>query len=269
MQLKNFVLNKDASLAEALKKIDKNSAGFILVESKTRIIGVVTDGDIRRELLAGTILEDKIEKCVNLDFIYAIEGDTRESIIKHLDSEIKFIPLLDKEFKLLKILTKKDFPIDAEKLSFARARAPVRISFGGGGSDVTNFFSKNVGAVINATIYCYSHAVLKKRIDQQIIVRSSDLDEVVLENLKWPALLRILLIHSQEKYEVFFEIGEIDESRLSVRLSRRNFFSQVGPPALIPIKLIKLLEKMASKTYVPESEASRLKGAGAGLTDND
>jgi len=179
MQLKNFVLNKDASLAEALKKIDKNSAGFILVESKTRIIGVVTDGDIRRELLAGTILEDKIEKCVNLDFIYAIEGDTRESIIKHLDSEIKFIPLLDKEFKLLKILTKKDFPIDAEKSSFARARAPVRISFGGGGSDVTNFFSKNVGAVINATISFYSHAVLKKRIDQQIIVRSSDLDEVV------------------------------------------------------------------------------------------
>ena len=104
-----------------------------------------------------------------------------------------------------------------------------------------------------------------------IIVDSllSDLDEVVLENLKWPALLRILLIHSQEKYGVFFEIGEIDESRLSVRLSKRNFFSQVGPPAPIRIKLIKLLEKMASKTYVPESEASRLKGAAAGLTDND
>ena len=81
--------------------------------------------------------------------------------------------------------------------------------------------------------------------------------------------MRILLIHSQEKYGVFFEIGEIDESRLSVRLSKRNFLSQVGPPAPIPIKLIKLLEKMASKTYVPESEASRLKGAGAGLTDND
>ena len=179
MQLTNFVLSKDASLAEALQKIDKNSAGFILVEAGTRIIGVVTDGDIRRELLAGTILEDGIEKCVNLDFIYAVEGDTRESIIKHLDSEIQFIPLLDKEFKLLKILTKKDFPIEAEKLSFSRARAPVRISFGGGGSDVTNFFSKNVGAVINATISFYSHAVLKKRNDQQIVVRSSDLDEVV------------------------------------------------------------------------------------------
>ena len=97
----------------------------------------------------------------------------------------------------------------------------------------------------------------------------SDLDEVVLEDLKWPALLRVLLINSQEKYGVFFKIDEIDESHLSIKLSKKNFFSQVGPPAPIPFNLIKLLEKMASKTYVPESETSRLKGAGAGLTDND
>lgn len=97
----------------------------------------------------------------------------------------------------------------------------------------------------------------------------SDLDEVVLEGLKWPALLRVLLINSQEKYGVFFKIDEIDESHLSIKLSRKNSFSQVRPPAPIPFNLIKLLEKMASKTYVPESEASRLKGAGAGLTDND
>ena len=55
----------------------------------------------------------------------------------------------------------------------------------------------------------------------------SDLDEVVLEDLKWPALLRVLLINSQEKYGVFFKIDEIDESHLSIKLSRKNFFSQV------------------------------------------
>ena len=76
-------------------------------------------------------------------------------------------------------------------------------------------------------------------------------------------------IKSADEYGVFFKIDEIDESHLSIKLSKKNFFSQVGPPAPIPFNLIKLLEKMASKTYVPESETSRLKGAGAGLTDND
>jgi len=174
-----FIIQKNSSISDALKKIDSNSSGFVLVESKEKIIGVLTDGDIRRRLLDGLTLQDKIDQCINTNFLYAIEGDSRESIIKQLDGEVHFIPLLDKKFKLIKIFTKKDFPIDAEKSNIARARAPVRISFGGGGSDVTNYFSKNTGAVINATISYYSHAVLSKRDDQKIIVRSADLNEIV------------------------------------------------------------------------------------------
>tara|TARA_Y100000746_G_scaffold215519_1_gene209692 strand:- start:70 stop:510 length:441 start_codon:yes stop_codon:yes gene_type:complete len=104
-----------------------------------------------------------------------------------------------------------------------------------------------------------------------IIVDSllSDFDEVVLQGLKWPALLRVLLITSQEKYGVFFEIEKIDELHLSIKLSEKNSLSKVGQPLSIPVSAIKSLEKMASKTYVPESDASRLKGAGAGLNDND
>ncbi len=179
MKISKFVLPKKSSVSEALKKIDQNSSGFVLVESKEKIIGVITDGDIRRQLLDGLQLQDKIDKCINTDFSFAIEGDTRESIIKQLDSEVNFLPLLDKKLKLLKILTKKDFPIEAEKSNFARARAPVRVSFGGGGSDVTNYFSKNNGAVINATISFYSHAILSKRGDNKVIVRSADLNEEV------------------------------------------------------------------------------------------
>lgn len=179
MQTSKFTLPKNSSISDALKKIEQNSSGFILIESASKIIGVVTDGDIRRQLLEGAMLEDKIDKCINMNFSYAVDGDTRESIIKQLDGEFHFLPLLDKQFKLLTILSKKNLPIDAEKLSYARARAPVRISFGGGGSDVTNYFSRNAGAVINATVSFYSHAVLTKRIDQRVIVRSSDLHEEV------------------------------------------------------------------------------------------
>ena len=96
-----------------------------------------------------------------------------------------------------------------------------------------------------------------------------DFDEVILEDLKWPALLRLFLITSQEKYGVFFRIDEFDKGHLSIKLSERNLFKKVGPAVSIPVSVIKSLERMASKTYVPESDASRLKGAGAGLIDND
>ena len=58
---------------------------------------------------------------------------------------------------------------------YARARAPVRISFGGGGSDLTHYFAGEVGAVINTTISLYSHATLRVRADGRIVVHSRDL----------------------------------------------------------------------------------------------
>ena len=51
MKRSKFVLPKKSSVSEALKKIDQNSSGFVLVESKEKIIGVITDGDIRRAIL--------------------------------------------------------------------------------------------------------------------------------------------------------------------------------------------------------------------------
>ena len=107
MKQSKFIIQKNSSISDALKKIDSNSSGFVLVESKEKIIGVLTDGDVRRRLLDGLTLQDKIDQCINTRFSYAIEGDSRESIIKQLDGEVHFIPLLDKKFKLIKIFTIK------------------------------------------------------------------------------------------------------------------------------------------------------------------
>ncbi|TQF34618.1 sugar kinase [Bradyrhizobium sp. UNPA324] len=58
---------------------------------------------------------------------------------------------------------------------FARARSPVRISFSGGGTDLTHYFVANDGgAVINATIKMYAHATLRRRNDSSIRIYSHD-----------------------------------------------------------------------------------------------
>jgi D-glycero-alpha-D-manno-heptose-7-phosphate kinase len=55
----------------------------------------------------------------------------------------------------------------------------VRISFGGGGSDLTHFFSGQDGAVINTTISLYSHATLRVRDDERVNIHSLDLKETL------------------------------------------------------------------------------------------
>jgi hypothetical protein len=42
-----------------------------------------------------------------------------------------------------------------------------------------------------------------------------------------------------------------------------------GPGVAVSAQYWRFLDPYVERTYVPESEASRLKGAGAGLTDND
>ncbi|HTY73680.1 MAG TPA: GHMP kinase [Actinomycetes bacterium] len=55
-----------------------------------------------------------------------------------------------------------------------RARAPLRISFAGGGTDVPPFPADEGGAVLSATINRYAFASLVPRCDRQVSVRSLD-----------------------------------------------------------------------------------------------
>lgn len=56
-----------------------------------------------------------------------------------------------------------------------RAKAPLRLSFAGGGTDVPPFPEQEGGLVLSATINRHAHGLLRPRTDEQINVESLDL----------------------------------------------------------------------------------------------
>jgi D-glycero-alpha-D-manno-heptose-7-phosphate kinase len=56
-----------------------------------------------------------------------------------------------------------------------RAKAPLRVSFAGGGTDVPPFPEREGGLVLSATINRYAHGTLRPRTDNRIKVESLDL----------------------------------------------------------------------------------------------
>lgn len=54
-------------------------------------------------------------------------------------------------------------------------RSPVRISFGGGGTDLPAYYEKHGGAILSTTINKYFYSIVSKRDDGRIQVISSDL----------------------------------------------------------------------------------------------
>jgi D-glycero-alpha-D-manno-heptose-7-phosphate kinase len=176
-------IEEDVSIKSALLKIDANKDGVIFIQSEFgKIMGIATDGDIRRGLLAGMTLEDPISRCANSNFVSANLKTSRETLIKKLDGNIRVIPILDELGKLTNIVSRRNLPLENEKPIYIRARAPVRMSFGGGGSDLTHYFSEHSGAVINSAISLYSHATMKFRNDAKIIINSTDLNTELVAN---------------------------------------------------------------------------------------
>ena len=55
-----------------------------------------------------------------------------------------------------------------------RSKAPLRIGFAGGGSDVSPFSDLHGGAILNATLNMYAYATIIPRDDDQIIFNSID-----------------------------------------------------------------------------------------------
>jgi D-glycero-alpha-D-manno-heptose-7-phosphate kinase len=176
MKTDKFLINKRDSIADALLKIEENSLGVVFVEDETKIIGCTTDGDIRRVLLEEKNLSLEINKCINRDFVFLFEKDvTKENILKLLDTRIRAIPILDQNYKLISVRSQKNIDWNEKEKIISKAKSPVRISFAGGGTDLTTYFSKEDGVVLNTTINKFAHAVLQKRDDSKIKIFSNDL----------------------------------------------------------------------------------------------
>ena len=180
MDISKFTIEGSQPIIKALKKIEANHKGFLIVESDKKVIGTITDGDIRRHLLKNSSLDLQINKIINKEFKFINEDTPYEHIYKLLDNDIKFIPNLDNQGRLINFITKENIPERQEVETYHRSKSPVRISFGGGGSDLTNYFIKNNGIVVNATISLYTHSSLIKRTDQKIKINSHDLNQEII-----------------------------------------------------------------------------------------
>jgi len=94
--LAELLIRDERSVRDALAVIDRNAQGICFaVDGEGRLTGVLTDGDIRRSLLAGGTLDAPVSAIMQRSFTALPLNTPAEHIQARLSGSVRHIPLLD------------------------------------------------------------------------------------------------------------------------------------------------------------------------------
>lgn len=107
-------------IKQALVQLDELSKDAILfvVDNNQKLIGSLTDGDIRRGLIKGISIENKIDDIIQENPRVIKKGDSDiDKVIEFRDNHYRIIPIVDIEDKVINVINFRQFrsylPLDA------------------------------------------------------------------------------------------------------------------------------------------------------------
>lgn len=102
---------KDTSKAIEAIEVINNTPLYIalIIDKNNKLVGTITDGDIRRGLIKGETPESNVKKFMNKNFISIYEEDLSDSNLRNIFNKgIDIVPLLDSYGRIKKLLQKND-----------------------------------------------------------------------------------------------------------------------------------------------------------------
>lgn len=101
------LISDKAIIEDCLVKINELHSEVLIifvVDKDGRVTGSITDGDIRRGYLNGANPKNSVTKIMRKDFKYINNISEYEKINSYINLDLKIVPLVTKDFKLLKLI---------------------------------------------------------------------------------------------------------------------------------------------------------------------
>ena len=119
--IRNYIIKETACIKDALVAINgitHDGELLIVVNDCQQMVGSLTDGDIRRGLIAGAELTDSVSRIMHRDFKFIKQSEFDVEHLKSFrDQRIMFIPILDENYQVIDVVNlnkfKSKLPIDA------------------------------------------------------------------------------------------------------------------------------------------------------------
>lgn len=107
-RFKDYTVQLYETVIDALKRIDANKQGFVVVVDGQNVVqGVLTDGDIRRAFIRGCTEFESLSTIFTKHARTVQVSDGFEKVTELFKNQaIKFLPIVDDEKHLVNIITK-------------------------------------------------------------------------------------------------------------------------------------------------------------------
>ena len=116
---KEHLILSGTSIRETLKVLDKLAKHAIsfVVDENDKLIGSLTDGDVRRGLIKGAELEQPVDDIIQSNPRFIRKGDQDiKKVIEYREMNFKVIPIIDKDDRIVNVINfgdlKSYLPVD-------------------------------------------------------------------------------------------------------------------------------------------------------------
>lgn len=126
-KIEKLLLTDDAVIHDAIEKLDNNEAHIVLVVDRNRrLLGTVTDGDVRRGILKGIGLHEPVVQIMNHQPIVARKGEDKAKLYTLMRKKmIRQLPIVDIDERIC------DLEVLEEVIEFNRKNNIVVLMAGG------------------------------------------------------------------------------------------------------------------------------------------
>jgi dTDP-glucose pyrophosphorylase len=127
MNIDKNIVFQNSPIKQALEKLNNvpENLTLFVTDEKYKLVGTLTDGDIRRSLLAGKTMEDPVSEFMFPNFNYLRKGKfTFDQVQAIRAKRIKLVPLIDEDDHIIKLidLTRINTVLPAEVVIMAGGR---------------------------------------------------------------------------------------------------------------------------------------------------
>ena len=141
-EFSSILINERASIKEAMKQLDKTAEKILFViDDQIKLIGSLSDGDIRRWILNDGSLGESVEKaCFRGTYFVSVKYDLEKTKKEILKRKIVYVPALDEERRIVEFLVwDRLFDGKLHKKVKDKIKSPIVIMAGGKGSRLDPF----------------------------------------------------------------------------------------------------------------------------------